>query len=883
MEVPSSSQALVQEGQPAITADTSKSLEVYAESPEDYSAPYRPDLGTEGRVIRLRANHFQIDVPRIVIEHYSVHIVPEKCPKRINREIIQKLFDQCAFVDAHQPVVYDGRESMYSLRPLPFVSGKEESTFSVTLQGSYEGQGRSFQVKLSPLPQLNLGVLIDALNGSVSEVPTECMQALDVILRHLPNMTHTPVGRSFFSPPDINRNYLGGGREVWFGFHQSIKPTQHRVSLNIDQTVNDQRRPLNESQRLRLTKECKGLRIEVTHCGGIRRKYRICNITRKTAQTQTFPLKTTEGSTIDCSVAKYFNDRYSIKLKYPYLPCLQVGAEHKHTYLPPEVCRVVAGQRCIKKLSDMQTSTMIKATAKSAPDREREINALVHRTTFNTDPYVLGFGIHLNTQMTDVNGRILSTPKVQYGGRSKLQVTPVLGVWDMRGKQFHKISNDAGMPIVNPPLFCKYVPNAADHVEPLFRFGLEKNKDIQLILVILPGKTSVYAEVKRVGDTVLGLATQCVQIRNVNRTTPQTLSNLCLKINVKLGGINSILVPSVRPISVFCEPVIFIGADITHPPAGDRNKPSIAAIVGSMDGHPNSFYKIIQPRCVRIQQHRLEYIVELSKMVRDVLVKFYLSTGFKPVKIIMYRDGLTDNQARAVFARELMFIREACMSLESAYKPGITYVSVQKRHHTRLFCVDRQDQNGRSGNIPPGTTVDVTITHPNEFDFYLCSHAGIQGTSRPSYYHVLWDDNEFKSDDLQALTYQLCHTYVRCTRSVSIPAPAYYAHLVAFRARHHLVDRDHSEGSSSLFTDLGTSHVQSDTMESEYRGINSGVNGSELTSDRSNPLISDYIVNSLNQISISHHEEVSTEPLQTTPTQSPIIVHPNTRKVMYFA
>ncbi|CAF4790637.1 unnamed protein product, partial [Rotaria sp. Silwood2] len=94
----------------------------------------------------------------------------------------------------------------------------------------------------------------------------------------------------------------------------------------------------------------------------------------------------------------------------------------------------------------------------------------------------------------------------------------------------------------------------------------------------LPGKTPVYAEVKRVGDTLIGLATQCVQAKNVNKTTPQTLSNLCLKINVKLGGVNNILVPSVRPISVFREPVIFIGADVTHPPAGDRSKPSIAAV-----------------------------------------------------------------------------------------------------------------------------------------------------------------------------------------------------------------------------------------------------------------------------------------------------------------
>jgi len=36
---------------------------------------------------------------------------------------------------------------------------------------------------------------------------------------------YTPVGRSFFTASEGCSNPLGGGREVWFGFHQSVRPS----------------------------------------------------------------------------------------------------------------------------------------------------------------------------------------------------------------------------------------------------------------------------------------------------------------------------------------------------------------------------------------------------------------------------------------------------------------------------------------------------------------------------------------------------------------------------------------------------------------------------------------------------------------------------------
>lgn len=142
-------------------------------------------------------------------------------------------------------------------------------------------------------------------------------------------------------------------------------------------------------------------------------------------------------------------------------------------------------------------------------------------------------------------------------------------------------------------------------------------------------------------------------------------------------------------------------------------------------------------------------------MVRELLIQFYRNTHFKPTRIIIYRDGVSEGQFVNVLQSELRSLREACMMLERGYQPGITFIAVQKRHHTRLFAAEKKDQVGKAFNIPPGTTVDVGITHPTEFDFYLCSHAGIQGTSRPSHYHVLWDDNSLDADELQQLTYQM--------------------------------------------------------------------------------------------------------------------------------
>uniref|UniRef100_A0A8C9NQ88 Protein argonaute N-terminal domain-containing protein n=1 Tax=Serinus canaria TaxID=9135 RepID=A0A8C9NQ88_SERCA len=48
-------------------------------------APRRPGIGTVGKPIKLLANYFEVDIPKIDVYHYEVDIKPDKCPRRVNR------------------------------------------------------------------------------------------------------------------------------------------------------------------------------------------------------------------------------------------------------------------------------------------------------------------------------------------------------------------------------------------------------------------------------------------------------------------------------------------------------------------------------------------------------------------------------------------------------------------------------------------------------------------------------------------------------------------------------------------------------------------------------------------------------------------------------
>lgn len=82
--------------------------------------------------------------------------------------------------------------------------------------------------------------------------------------------------------------------------------------------------------------------------------------------------------------------------------------------------------------------------------------------------------------------------------------------------------------------------NGAEAVEILFNSCKAHEQYPQLMFFILRGPDSeLYSRIKRSADCRYGVVSQCVQPAHVMKYNDQYLSNVCMKVNAKLGGTTS--------------------------------------------------------------------------------------------------------------------------------------------------------------------------------------------------------------------------------------------------------------------------------------------------------------------------------------------------------
>ncbi|XP_030945180.1 protein argonaute 16-like isoform X3 [Quercus lobata] len=173
-------------------------------------------------------------------------------------------------------------------------------------------------------------------------------------------------------------------------------------------------------------------------------EYKIIGLSDSRCKDQLFDMRVkngdgaNKGHSVAISVYDYFLQHYNIQLQYSaYMPCVDVGKPERPKYLPLELCTLIPDQCYTKALSLMQRASLAK---KSRPNPQAVGNQ-------KDDPVLAEFHISIEKQLTQVEGRILETPKLKVGNNE--DCIPCNGRWNFNSKKLYEPTRIERWVVVN--------------------------------------------------------------------------------------------------------------------------------------------------------------------------------------------------------------------------------------------------------------------------------------------------------------------------------------------------------------------------------------------------------------------------------------------------
>lgn len=365
---------------------------------------------------------------------------------------------------------------------------------------------------------------------------------------------------------------------------------------------------------------------------------------------------------------------YNIKLKHPHdIPVVDISGKNskRPNYLPAELCEIEAGLPYLGKLDSKETANMIRyacnppgVNADAIVNRGLPILGLAPQSLSST---INGFDVSISTEMAVIPARELPPPRLTYKvGSANVRD----GSWNILNVKFHRgaslanwwvlVVRDGPGSIINNPEDSRLVslctgfaekcrasgmtfptappqvlaaqllppttdPNRTGSIDKI-RQTIKKKLDSErgrkpgFILVLLSRVDNyIYPGIKRLGDVELGVHTVHMLLEKAlkdPRKQDQYFSNVALKLNTKLGGINHMLDnESMKWLT--SKKTMVVGMDVTHPgPSSVSGTPSIAAVVASVDD------KFVQfPASMRLQKSKTEVCTDAHPKMKYRLMR----------------------------------------------------------------------------------------------------------------------------------------------------------------------------------------------------------------------------------------------------------------------
>lgn len=143
-------------------------------------------------------------------------------------------------------------------------------------------------------------------------------------------------------------------------------------------------------------------------------------------------------------------------------------------------------------------------------------------------------------------------------------------------------------------------------------------------------------------------------------------------------------------------PTMVIGVDITHA----LGRPSVISITGSVDRFVTTYVSeigLVRPREHRGPREHVNAAI-LVPAFKAVLRLYYARNGNTPLRVIVYRDGVSEGQLQNTLNDEVSALKRFVITIiiesranselydeinESVKEIMVTYITVQKRHSIR--------------------------------------------------------------------------------------------------------------------------------------------------------------------------------------------------------
>ncbi|KFP74741.1 Piwi-like 1, partial [Apaloderma vittatum] len=712
--------------------------------------------GSSGVMIQLMANYFCLTSrPQWALYQYHIDYSPEMEARRLRSALLFR----------HEDLIGKTHAFNGSILFLPKrLKNKVTEVFSRTRNGE------------------DVKITITLTNELPPSSPT-CLQFYNIIFRRLLKMLNLQqIGRNYYNPSDPvsipNHRLI-----VWPGFTSSILQYEERIMLCVDvsykilrsETVLDFMYSLYyqvEEQRFKdaCTKELIGLVVLTKYNN---RTYRIDGIDWDANPQCTF--RKADGSEI--SFVDYYKKQYNQEITDLNQPVLiSQFRKRRGSIVPgpvvliPELCFLTGLTEKMRNDFTMMKDLSVH-TRLSPEQRKQEIGRLINyiQKDDSVQKELRDWGLSFGSDLLSFKGRVVQGEKIFQLG-STFDYNPMFADWskETRGAplicakpldNWLLIYTRRNYDVANTLLqnLSKVAPSMGirmskatmievdDRTEAYLR-ALQQSitADTNIVVCVLSSaRKDKYDAIKKYLCTDCPVPSQCLLARSLSK--PQTalsiVTKIALQMNCKMGG-------ELWSVEIPLKQVMIVGIDVYHDTVSGKR--SIAGFVASLNQTMTRWFS----RCA-VQGRGQELVDGLKTCMQTALRDWFKWNKYLPSRIIVYRDGVGDGQLSTLVDYEVPQFLDCLKSVGKDYNPKLTVIVVKKRVSTRFFS----KSGGALQNPPPGTVVDVEVTRPEWYDFFIVSQAVRHGCIAPTHYNVIYDTSRLKPDHIQRLTYKLCHMY----------------------------------------------------------------------------------------------------------------------------